>query len=75
MTNVLTLILGWKAFLEGQIMSGMWTPRTQQKDQIDILEMKETCEPSVRVYKTEEEEYEVFPIDRNLLKSSKDPEN
>ena len=21
----------------------MWTPRTQQKDQIDILEMKETC--------------------------------
>ena len=38
-----TLILDWKAFLEGQIISGMWTPRTQQKDQIDILEMKETC--------------------------------
>ena len=38
-----TFILGWKAFIEGQIISGMWTPRTQQKDQIDILEMKETC--------------------------------
>jgi hypothetical protein len=50
-----TLILGWKAFLEGQIISGMWTPRTQQKDQIDILEMEEpACSfqtgPSVQVW-------------------------